>query len=84
METVRKINKKELDRDTQCVYSPFMKNQLTNKLSLLSFDQIAEIASLMFHDTRDEAGMVLVAALEVLESKMSSDDFVRFCDKLAA
>lgn len=62
----------------------FMKNQLTDKLSLLSFDEIAEIAASMFNDTRDEAGMVLDAALEVLESKMSSDDFVRFCDKLTA
>jgi hypothetical protein len=61
-----------------------MKNQLTDKLSLLPFDQIAEIAVSMFNETSDESGMVLEAALEVLESKMSSDDFVRFCDKLAA
>lgn len=61
-----------------------MKNQLTDKLSLLPFDQIAEIAASMFNETSDESGMVLQAALEVLESKMSSDDFVRFCDKLAA
>jgi hypothetical protein len=61
-----------------------MKNQLTDKLSLLPFDQIAEIAAFMFNETSDESGMVLEAALEVLESKMSSDDFVRFCDKLAA
>jgi hypothetical protein len=61
-----------------------MKNQLTDKLSLLPFDQIAEIAASMCNETSDESGMVLEAALEVLESKMSSDDFVRFCDKLAA
>ena len=61
-----------------------MKNQLADKISLLSFDEIAEIAASMFNDPRAEAGMVLDAALEVLESKMSSDDFVRFCDKLAA
>jgi hypothetical protein len=61
-----------------------MQNKLTEKLSLLPFDQIAEIAASMFNENSDESGMVLEAALEVLESKMSSDDFVRFCDKLAA
>ena len=73
-----------MDKRTQCVYSLLMQNKLTEKLSLLPFDQIAEIAASMFNETSDESGMVLEAALEVLESKMSSDDFVRFCDKLAA
>lgn len=61
-----------------------MTNELTNKLSKMSMGEVAEIAAKMNNDMRDEAGIVLEAALAVLETKMSEADFVRFCDKLAA
>ena len=61
-----------------------MSIELTNKLSRLNMDEVAEIVARMFNDTRDEAGVVLDAALAVLETKMPEADFIRFCDKLAA
>jgi len=61
-----------------------MTNELTNKLSKMSLEEVADIAARMNADSRDEAGIVLEAAIEVLEAKMSEADFVRFCDKLAA
>lgn len=60
-----------------------MQNELTNKLSKLNMNEVAEIVARMFNDTRDEAGIILDAALEVLETKMPEADFVRFCEKLA-
>jgi len=60
-----------------------MQNELTNKLSKLSVNEVAEIVAKMFSDTRNEAGIILDAALEVLEAKMPEADFVRFCEKLA-
>jgi hypothetical protein len=59
-------------------------NAIANKLSLLSLEEVADIAARMNADTSNEAGIVLEAALEVLETKMPEADFVRFCDKLAA
>lgn len=61
-----------------------MQNELTNKLSKLSMEEVAEIVARTFNDTRDEAGIVLDVALAVLETKMAQADFIRFCDKLAA
>jgi hypothetical protein len=61
-----------------------MQNELTNKLSKLSMEEVAEIVARTFNDTRDEAGIVLDVALAILETKMSQTDFIRFCDKLAA
>lgn len=56
-------------------------NKIINKLSALSINEVAEIVSKMFADTTNEGAMILEAGLTVLESKMSTDDFVRFCDK---
>lgn len=50
----------------------------------MSMEEVAEIAARMFNDMRDEAGLVLDAALAVLETKMSQADFIRFCNKLSA
>jgi len=47
----------------------------------MNIDQIVEIVNRSFLDVRDEAAIVLEAALAVLESKMPQADFVRFCDK---
>ena len=65
-----------------CEYLPM--NAIANKLSLLSLEEVADIAARMNADTSNEAGIVLEAALEVLETKMPEADFIRFCDKLAA
>jgi len=59
-----------------------MTNALTEKLSELSTDQVAEIAARLFQDYSSEAGVVLEAAMQVLESRLPEADFVRFCDKL--
>ena len=61
-----------------------MKSALTEKLQGLSTDQIAEVAACMFNDSSEEGGIVLEAALTILELKMSDSDFARFCNKLAA
>jgi hypothetical protein len=58
-----------------------MKNELTNRIAEMNIDQIVEIVNRSFLDVRDEAAIVLEAALAVLESKMPQADFVRFCDK---
>jgi hypothetical protein len=47
----------------------------------MNIDQIVEIVNRSFLDVRDEAAIVLDAALKVLESKMPEADFVRFCSK---
>lgn len=57
---------------------------MNEKLSNLSIEQVAEIAARMFNDTTTEGGLILDAALTVLEEKMEESDFVRFCEKLAA
>lgn len=61
-----------------------MTNELANKLSKMSLEEVADIAARMNADSRDEAGIVLEAALEVLEAKISETDFIRFCNKLSA
>ena len=61
-----------------------MQNELTAKLAKLTVEEVGEIVARMFNDSRAEAGVVLDAALEVLETKMPEADFVRFCDKLSA
>jgi hypothetical protein len=58
-----------------------MTNELTNKISQMNIDEIVEIVNRSFIDARDEAAIVLDAALEALESKMPEADFVRFCSK---
>jgi hypothetical protein len=87
----RETSKKNLQKsqNSSCIrvtigYIEHMTNELTNKLSKMSIEEVADIAARMNADSRDEAGIVLEAALEVLEAKMSEADFVRFCDKLAA
>lgn len=59
-----------------------MTNALTEKLSKLNIDELAEIVGRMMNDTRSEATVVIDAALSVMESKMPEADFVRFCEKL--
>jgi uncharacterized protein YcsI (UPF0317 family) len=59
-------------------------NAIENKLSLLSVEEVSDIAARMNADMSGEAGVILQAALNVLEVKMAESDFVRFCDKLAA
>ena len=61
-----------------------MNNAMTATLKALPMDQVAEIAARCCVDMRDEAGDVLAAALDVLETKMDEADFIRFCNKLAA
>jgi hypothetical protein len=58
-----------------------MNNELTNQIAQMNVDQIVEIVNRSFLDVRDEAAIVLQAALAVLESKMPEADFVRFCEK---
>jgi hypothetical protein len=58
-----------------------MTNELTNRISEMNIDQIVEVVNRSFLDVRDEAGIVLQAALAVLESKMPQADFIRFCEK---
>lgn len=60
------------------------RNELTDKMMNLSTEEVAEIAATTNADMSDAAGLVLEAALEVLEQKMESSDYIRFCDKLAA
>jgi len=59
-----------------------MNNAITARLSSLSTDEIADIAAKMANNPSDEATIVLEAALNVLEIKMTEADFVRFCEKL--
>lgn len=59
-----------------------MTNALTEKLSKLNTDQVAEIAARLSKDYSNEAGIVLEAAMQVLQSRMPEVDFVRFCEKL--
>lgn len=59
-----------------------MTNALTEKLSKLNIDQVAEIAARLSKDYSNEAGIVLEAAMQVLQSRMPEADFVRFCEKL--
>lgn len=59
-----------------------MKNALTDKLSKMNINELAEIVGRMMNDTRSEASIVIDAALSALESKMPEADFVRFCEKL--
>jgi hypothetical protein len=80
---LQKLQNKSCANVTRGYIEP-MTNELTNKLSKMSLEEVADIAARMNADSRDEAGIVLEAALEVLEAKMSEADFVRFCDKLAA
>ena len=49
-----------------------MTNMLTEKLSKLNIDELAEIVGRMMNDTRSEATAVIDAALSVME----------FCEKL--
>ena len=58
-------------------------NEIINKLSTLSVEEVAEIAARMFNETASEAAIILDAALSVLESKMPEADFIRFCEKMA-
>jgi uncharacterized protein (DUF2267 family) len=58
-----------------------MTNELTNRISEMNIDQIVEVVNRSFLDVRDEAWIVLEAALAVLESKMPQADFIRFCEK---
>ena len=58
-------------------------NEIINKLSALSVEEVAEIAARMFNETASEAAIILDAALSVLESKMPEADFIRFCEKMA-
>ena len=58
--------------------------QLTTKMASLSIEQLGEIAASLFDDKTAEGGIVFDEALNALESKMSEDDFIRFCNKLAA
>lgn len=58
-----------------------MANELTNQIAEMNIEQIVEIVNRSFLDARDEAAIVLNAALTVLESKMPEADFVRFCEK---
>ena len=59
-------------------------NEMINKLSALSLEEVADIAARMFNDTTSAGGLILDAALSALETKMPEADFIRFCDKLAA
>ena len=59
-----------------------MTNALTEKLSKMNINELAEIVGCMMNDTRSEASIVIDAALSALESKMPEADFVRFCEKL--
>jgi hypothetical protein len=57
-------------------------NALTNKIAALTTAQIAEIATAMFTDVRDEATDVLDACLAELERRLAEADFVALCDRL--
>ncbi len=59
-------------------------NEIINKLSNLSLEEVADIVARMFNDTTEAGAVILDAALTSLESKMPESDFIRFCDKLAA
>ena len=59
-------------------------NALTAKIESLTTAQIAEIATAMFTDARAEATDVLDACLAELERRLTTAEFVAFCDKIAA
>jgi hypothetical protein len=59
-------------------------NEILNKLSALTSEELADIVSRMFNDTAAEAGIILDAALAALEAKMNESDFIRFCERLSA
>ena len=52
------------------------------KLNTLSIDQLVEIVSTLNGRFDSESEIVFDAALNMLESKMETSDFVRFCNKL--
>jgi hypothetical protein len=58
-----------------------MTNQLTARLSKLNMDELVEIVNRAYADNRDEAGLVLDAALSILQSRLPEPDFIRFCSK---
>ena len=47
----------------------------------MNMDELVEIVNRAYADDRDEAGLVLDAALTILQSKLPEPDFVRFCSK---
>lgn len=53
------------------------KLQMANK----SISFLKEMAIKLAFDTREEAGTIFAACLDVLESKMEEKDFVAFCDE---
>lgn len=71
-----------MDRYSGGVHCRGMTNALTEKLSKMNINELAEIVGRMMNDTRSEASIVIDAALSALESKMPEADFVRFCEKL--
>jgi hypothetical protein len=56
--------------------------KFTAKVSSLSVAMLKEIATKMYTDSRDEADMVLSAAIDALMTKMPEAEFVAFCEEM--
>jgi len=57
-------------------------NAIIQKIQAMPVKQIQEMVAKLANDIRDEAGVVLSAALDVLESKMEESEFVAFCNAI--
>jgi hypothetical protein len=57
-------------------------NAIQNKIKSMSASEIKDIISSLARDERDEAGIVLEAALDVLERKIREKEFIEFCDSI--
>lgn len=57
---------------------------IENKIAAQSVERLMEMAELLNDDDRAEAGDVLGSLLIRLENVMPANDFIAFCDRLAA
>ena len=59
-------------------------NALTAKLETLTTSQLAEVCTNLMHDVRDGADAVFDAAFRLLQSRMTSAEFLALCGELEA
>lgn len=59
-------------------------NAIIAKLNALKTAQIIEITDALANRFDEEAGIVTDAALDILMQRLPEDEFIAYCDKLAA
>lgn len=57
-------------------------NALAAKLATLTTDTLADVCCGLMNDFRPEADAVFTAALNLLEKRMSSAEFIAFCNRM--